>query len=192
MVVKTKKQENFMRKINFNFDWLYSEEFDESMLASDANEKGFEKVDIPHSNKELPYNNFDETTYQFVSCYRKHIVIPGTLKGKKLILTFEAVANAADVYVNGQFAFSHKGSYTAFGGDIAPFLKYDEDNVIAVKVGSTERSDIPPFGRVVDYLVYGGIYREVYIYVHESVYVEKLHLTPEDVLTQEPKLRVIA
>ena len=106
-------------------------------------------------------------------------------------MTFEAVANAADVYANGQFAFSHKGSYTAFGGDIAPFVKYDEDNV-AVKVDSTERSDIPPFGRVVDYLVYDGIYREVYIYVHESVYVEKLHLTPEDVLTQEPKLRVIA
>lgn len=54
MVVKTKKQENFMRKINFNFDWLYSEEFDESMLASNAKEKGFEKADIPHSNKELP------------------------------------------------------------------------------------------------------------------------------------------
>ena len=71
-----------MRKINLNFDWLYSEEFDEYMLASDAKEKGFEKVDILHSNKELPYNNFDETTYQFVSCYRKHIVIPGTQKAK--------------------------------------------------------------------------------------------------------------
>lgn len=177
-----------MKRINVNFDWQYSENFDESMLAADAQEKGFVKVNIPHANKEIPYNNFDEEMYQFVSCYRKHIVIPKSLKGKKLILTFEAVANAADVYVNGQFAFSHKGSYTAFGGDIAPFVKYDEDNVIAVKVDSTERPDIPPFGGVVDYLVYGGIYREVYIYVHENVYVTKLHLTPKDVLTEEPKL----
>ncbi len=53
MVVKTKKQENFMRKINFNFDWLYSEEFDESMLASDAKEKGFEK-----SIFRIPTKNF--------------------------------------------------------------------------------------------------------------------------------------
>ena len=57
MVVKTKKQENFMRKINFNFDWLYSEEFDESMLASDAKEKGFEK-----SIFRIPTKNFHTTT----------------------------------------------------------------------------------------------------------------------------------
>ena len=32
--------------------------------------------------------------------------------------------------------------------------------MLAVVVDSRERDDIPPFGHVVDYLTYGGIYRE--------------------------------
>ena len=33
--------------------------------------------------------------------------------------------------------------------------------VLAVDVDSTERPDIPPFGYEIDYLTFGGIYREV-------------------------------
>ena len=175
--------------INLNFDWLYKDDFKDEYLKENFKEEKFEKVNIPHTNKEIPYNDFDEEIYQFVSCYRKHVVIDEKYKGKKLILTFEAVANAADVYVNGELAFSHKGSYTAFSGDISNLVKYGEDNVISVKVDSTERDDIPPFGNVVDYLVYGGIYREVYIYVHEDEYIEDMFLSPKDVLVN-PTLNV--
>ena len=93
-------------KINLNFDWKYSDTFKEEYLSADYKDKSFKAVNIPHANKEIPYNNFDEEMYQFISCYRKHIVIDEALKGKKLVLEFEAVANAADVYINGQFAFS--------------------------------------------------------------------------------------
>lgn len=175
--------------INLNFDWKYLENFQEGYEKIDLEEKEFKTVNIPHANKEIPYNSFDEEMYQFVSCYRKHITIDKKLEGKKLILEFEAVANAADVYINGTLAFSHKGSYTAFGGDITPFVKFGEDNVIAVRVDSTEREDIPPFGNVVDYLVYGGIYREVYIYVHNDEYIENMLLTPQNVL-EKPELNV--
>ena len=176
-------------KINLNFDWKYSDTFKEEYLSADYKDKSFKTVNIPHANKEIPYNNFDEEIYQFISCYRKHIVIDEALKGKKLVLEFEAVANAADVYINGQFAFSHKGSYTAFSHDITDLVKYGEENIIAVKVDSTERDDIPPFGNVVDYLVYGGIYREVYIYVHEDDYISNMLLTPVNVL-EEPQLEI--
>lgn len=171
-----------MQTVNLNYGWKYRNRFDESLLAPEADEAEFETVDIPHANQELPYNNFDEELYQFVSCYRKKIDVPQQWEGKKLILTFEAVANYAKVYVNGNFAFEHKGSYTSFSGDIAPLVEYGKENVIAVMVDSTERSEIPPFGGVVDYLVYGGIYREVYLYVHEPIYAERLLLTPSGIL----------
>ena len=162
-----------MERLNLNFDWGYSDHFDESMLACDADESAFERVNIPHTNKEIPYNNFDETMYQFVSCYRKHFTVDKSLEGKRLVLEFEAASVNAEVYVNGETAFSHKGSYTAFRGDITSLVKWGEDNVIAVKLDSTERPEVPPFGNVIDYLVHGGIYREVYLYVHDDVYVDK-------------------
>ena len=177
--------------VNMNYGWKYSADFKEEYLSASFDEKAFQTVNIPHANKEIPYNNFDEEMYQFVSCYRKTIHVPESWKGKKLILSFEAVANYAEVYVNGKTAFAHKGSYTEFNGDIAPFVEYGKNNVIAIKVDSTERAEIPPFGGVVDYLVYGGIYREVYLYVHDGVYCKNLRLTPVDVLTA-PKLDVEA
>lgn len=176
-------------RINLNYDWKYSEKYVDGCNEIDFNDKDYVSVNIPHTVKEIPYNDFDEGTYQFVSSYRKHIFIDKKFEDKKLILEFEAVANMADVYVNGELAFSHKGSYTAFSGDITKFVKFGQDNVISVRVDSRERAEIPPFGNIVDYLVYGGIYREVYIYVHEDSFVEKMFLTPLDVLT-DPKLSV--
>ena len=176
-------------KINLNYDWKYSENFSDDALLTKFDDSNFQSVNIPHTNKEIPFNNFDEEIYQFVSIYRKHVTIDEKYKGKRLILEFEAVANAADVYVNGKLAFSHKGSYTAFSGDITDFVEFGKDNIIAVKVDSTEREDIPPFGNIVDYLVYGGIYREVYIYVHEEEYIKQMCLSPIDVL-EKPTLRV--
>ena len=176
-------------KINLNYDWKYSENFSDDALLTKFDDSNFQSVNIPHTNKEIPFNNFDEEIYQFVSIYRKHVTIDEKYKGKRLILEFEAVANAADVYVNGKLAFSHKGPYTAFSGDITDLVEFGKDNIIAVKVDSTEREDIPPFGNIVDYLVYGGIYREVYIYVHEDEYIKQMLLSPIDVL-EKPTLHV--
>lgn len=178
-----------MEKINLNFGWKYTPDFNADYLKKDYDDSTFEIVNIPHANKEIPYNNFDEEMYQFVSCYRKNVFIDKNLQGKKLILEFEAVANFAEVYVNGNLAVSHKGSYTSFNCDIADLVNYGEENVIAVMVDSTEREEIPPFGGVVDYLVYGGIYREVYIYVHETVYATGIYATPVDVMS-EPKFNI--
>lgn len=169
--------------INLNFGWKYTPDFKQEYVDKDYNDIAWQNADIPHCNKELPYNYLDEEAYQFVSCYRKAFFAPKEYQNKRLILEFEAVANYAKVFVNGHFAFEHKGSYTAFSGDISDFVNFGTDNRIAVMVDSTERPDIPPFGGVVDYLVYGGIYREVYIYVHDGIYATKLHATPQNVLT---------
>lgn len=167
-----------MSAIGINFDWKFCESWDDKYIAVDADESAFIGVDIPHAVKEIPYNNFDEEMYQFVSCYRKHMVIDKAYEGKRIILEFRAVANAAEVWFNGVPVTSHKGGYTAFEVDVTDHVVWGGDNVIAVKADSTERSDIPPFGGVVDYLCYGGIYREVYLHVRESVYIKRMLLTP--------------
>lgn len=178
-----------MKTINLNFGWKFTPTFDEKMTAVDFNERQLEEVNIPHTVKEVPFNNFDEESYQLVSCYRKHIMLEPALKGKTFILEFEGVMCYAEVYVNGDLAFTHKGGFTAFRADISKFLIFGNDNVIAVKVDSRELEDIPPFGGVVDYLCYGGIYREVYLYVKEEIYIESLHLTPVNSLTS-PQIKV--
>ena len=48
----------------------------------------------------------------------------------------------------------------------------------------TERSEIPPFGHMVDYLCYGGIYREVWLEITEETYIEDLYITTPNVMYQ--------
>jgi hypothetical protein len=68
---------------------------------------------------------------------------------------------AAKVTVNGHSFDEYRGGYTPFSFELTPHLKYGADNLLAVEVDSTERADIPPFGSAIDYLTFGGIYREV-------------------------------
>ena len=54
-----------MRKfIDLNFNWKFTESFTEEMTKPSFDDSSFEKVDIPHTVKELPYNYFDEKSYQ--------------------------------------------------------------------------------------------------------------------------------
>ncbi len=172
-----------MRKtIDLNFGWKYSESFTEEMIKPSYKDSDFQTVDIPHTCKEIPYNYFDEEMYQFVSCYRKIFRISEDEQaGKRIFITFEGAANYSKVYLNGEFIGEHKGGYTPFTFEITGKVNKG-NNCLAVAVDSTERPEIPPFGKVVDYLVYGGIYREVHIDLYDEAYIEDVFVKTPDPL----------
>ena len=110
---------------SLNFGWKYSPEFSEDMIQASFDDSKFQTVDIPHTNKELPLNYFDEKCYQFVSCYRKNFDIGKKTKGKKYILHFEGASLYSKVYLNGEFIGEYKGAYNAFTFDITDKVKED-------------------------------------------------------------------
>ena len=61
---------------------------------------------------------------------------------------------------------------------------------MAVDVDSRERADIPPFGFQIDYLTFGGIYREVALRIVPGTFIENIFAKPKDVLTPHPSLDV--
>jgi hypothetical protein len=61
---------------------------------------------------------------------------------------------------NFEFVGEHKGGYTPFKLEITKTLKYEQENLLVLYVDSHEREEILPFGFMVDYLTYGGIYKE--------------------------------
>ncbi len=166
-----------------NFGWKYSPVFSDEMIKKDYDDSKFQTVDIPHANKELPLNYFDEKTYQFVSCYRKAFDLKKT-KGNRYILHFEGAAVYSKVYLNDKFIGEYKGAYNRFSFDITDDVKA-KGNVLVVELDSTERKEIPPFGNVVDYLVYGGIYREVWIEEVSEIYIDNAFVRTLNVL--QPK-----
>jgi len=155
--------------------WNYNESFDEAHIADFKNMSGFQEVLIPHTNKETPFSNFDEKMYQFISCYKRTLDISEDMKGKRIFIDFEGVMTYTEVYLDGKQVGSHKGGYTPFSVEITSSASVGEHELL-LKVDSTERSDIPPFGFVIDYLCYGGVYREVYLRAVEDSFIENTKL----------------
>ncbi len=153
-----------------NFGWEYSRNFRPSFVYG-PDDGTWEQIDLPHTNTILPYNYLNEQDYQFVSCYAKTLFAPDNWQGKRVFLQFEGVMNYAKVYCNGELIREHKGGYTAFAAELTNHLRFHAENRIVVEVDSTERADTPPCGNVVDYLTYGGIYREVTLLITDPEYI---------------------
>jgi beta-galactosidase len=173
-----------------NRKWRYSRTQVEGGHDKTFDDSRFDQVVIPHTNAPLPWHGFDEKSYEFVSLYRRRFKLPSAAKGKHVFVDFEGVMTASTVWINGTRLGEYKGGYTPFSFDLTPHLDFDGENVLAVDVDSSERPDIPPFGYEIDYLTFGGIYREVSLRVVPPTFIENVFAHPKDVLTQTPSVDV--
>lgn len=156
-------------RLYLNDDWLFTEQFEDSLVAPEYPENTLQPVRLPHTCKETPFHYFDESLYQMVSGYRRHLLIPKDWQGKRILLTFEGAAHDSTVFCNGKKVGEHHCGYTAFTVDLTDNVLYGQDNLLCVRLDSRENLNIPPFGYVIDYMTYGGIYRDVRLEVKEKV-----------------------
>jgi beta-galactosidase len=173
-----------------NRNWRFSRSAIPEARGEDFDDSTFERVVIPHPNIRLPWHCFDDKDYEFVSVYRRHFKLPAGVRDRRVFVDFEGVMTASTVWLNGVRLGEYKGGYTPFSFELTPHLDFDSDNVLAVEVDSTERSDIPPFGHQIDYLTFGGIYREVALRVVPATFIENIFAKPQDVLTANPSVAV--
>ena len=156
-------------RLYLNDDWLFTEQFEDSLVAPEYPENTLQPVRLPHTCKETPFHYFDECLYQMVSGYRRHLLIPKDWQGKRILLTFEGAAHDSTVFCNGKKVGEHHCGYTAFTVDLTDNVLYGQDNLLCVRLDSRENLNVPPFGYVIDYMTYGGIYRDVRLEVKEKV-----------------------
>jgi beta-galactosidase len=173
-----------------NRNWRFSRNVAEGAHARDFDDSAYERVVIPHTNARLPWHSFDEKSYEFVSSYRRRFKLPAEARGKRVFVDFEGAMTASTVWINGQRLGEYKGGYTPFSFDLTPHLDFDGENVLAVDLDSSERPDIPPFGYQIDYLTFGGIYREVSLRIVPATFIENVFAKPKEVLTDHPSLDV--
>jgi len=178
------------RIISLNNNWYFKKQYEQGLEKSN-NLEGFEIVHLPHTNVELPYNYFDERLYQIVSCYKYPLCLSKEYKDNIIYVHFEGVMAYAQVYLNGVFVGEHKGGYTPFDIRIDPYYNWDlETNILTVVADSTERDDIPPFGGQIDYLTYGGIYREVSLGIYDEIFISNIKVETPNVLEDEKSINL--
>lgn len=164
------------QKIFLDRGWQFSENFADEMIEKPMDDGKL--VSIPHTVKETPFHYFDESIYQMVSCYQRYIFGEDLFDGKRVRLVFEGAAHRAEVYLNGELLGIHESGYTAFSFDISEKIKKGKDNLLTVKLDTRESLNQPPFGFVIDYMTYGGLYRDVYLDISEDVSIEDIFYIP--------------
>lgn len=169
-----------MREVyNLNFNWFFSKENIDEHITEYENVDEFETVDLPHS-VEIPLQYFNEQITQMTSTYKKEIYIQKEWKGRILNLVFEGVAHIAHIFIGDAFVMTHRGGYDCFKVNISDYVGYGKNNMITVVVDSHENVFIPPFGGPIDFLGYGGIYREVSLEVLETSHIEDFFIKTFD------------
>jgi len=176
--------------LSMNRNWLFSDRVREGAEREDFDDSGYEKVVIPHTNVRLPWHSFDEKTYEFVSNYRRHFRVPSEARGKHVFVDFEGAITASTVWINGTCLGEYKGGYTPFSFELTPHLDFAGNNVLSVMLDSSERADIPPFGYEIDYLTFGGIYREVWLRIVPGTCIDNVFAKTKNVLSGRPTLEV--
>lgn len=168
----TSKKFTYHVRQSFNLGWRFLQgngTGDPSQATFD--DSAWDQVNVPHS----PSYDAPESSdfYLGPAWYRKTFTLPaGDWTGKKVFIEFDGAMSTAEVWVNGTLAGSHEtNGYTGFVIDITDQVNTTGSNLIAVKVDNSPQADVPPSDGWIDYVTWGGIYRNTWLHISNPVYV---------------------
>ena len=155
------------KKINDNWKFIL-QDIPEAKNAS-YNNKDWQTVDVPHD-----WSIKEQLSPTLASCtgflpggigwYRKTINIPENKQGEKVFLYFEGVYNRSEVFINGHSLGQRPNGYISFAYDATSFVKFGEENTIAVRVDHRKSADSR-------WYTGSGIYRDVWLVYSNPVHI---------------------
>ena len=158
------------RKQLFDFNWKFFLG-DTTASSKDFNDKSWRSLDLPHDwsieGKVNPNNPTGCPGGYFpagIGWYRKTFTIPEEWKTKNVSIYFEGVYMNSDVFINGKSLGIYPYGYSSFSYDLTPYLDFDKENVIAVRVDNSQQINCRWYSG-------SGIYRHVWMIVTNPVHV---------------------
>ena len=161
-------------------EWEYTSEWFDGFALGEGDG---EAVRLPHTVAQLPLHYADHNAYQGLCGYRRKLELGQELAGKHIFIQFDGAAHIATVFLNGMELTTHRCGYTGFRVEITDAAVLGGENLLCVRLDTTENPGVPPFGHVIDYLTYGGLYREVWLDIREKSYIEDLFITTPTLAT---------
>ena len=116
--------------------------------------------------------------------YERRFTVPAGWRQGALLLHFGAVDWEADIYLNGIRVGGHKGGYTAFSIDIAPYLTRGEQTLAVRVTDPTDRGTQPRGKQVTEartiwYTPVTGIWQTVWLEPVPESRIAALRTTPD-------------
>lgn len=158
---------------------------DESSLTYDDSD--WEIVGLPHcyNDDDTYLNSYRMNMWRGEVWYRKKIKIPNNNDNKRYILEFQGITTGCAIYINGDLIpchssikhpdeVTHVGSFLPFSIDITEKLKWNSDNIIAIRVSNEFDGFFtnPGIGTYEGFCMgLGGIVAPVHLHILPPIYI---------------------
>ncbi len=144
------------KKFTWNNNWKFTK--DAVSISENTTAAGnWETLDLPHTWNGDDGQDGGSDYYRGTCYYAKNLSKAEVAEGKEVYIEFEAANSSAELYVNGTSAAKHDGGYSTWRANITPYLK--EENEIVVAVDNAPNDRVYP--QNADFTFYGGLYRKV-------------------------------
>ncbi|GHT72306.1 beta-galactosidase [Bacteroidia bacterium] len=159
--------------IDFTADWQFTlADSAADYSATDADVSTWRTLDLPHDwsieadfSKDYPAGAGGGALPGGIGWYRKTFTADNANKDKKVYIDFDGVYRNSQVWLNGQLLGERPYGYSSFRYDLTPYLRWGEENVIAVKVDNSEQPNSRWYSG-------SGIYRDVRLTIVNPTHVD--------------------
>ena len=177
------------QSIDINETWFYLEDDIQNITDLYQTAKQWKKVNLPHTWNTTDALDQEPGYRRSTGWYEKEIYIPLLNDNPVLQIHFEGVNMKGEVFVNGMAAGKHTGGFVGFDVDITPFVKKGEKNIILVKADNSYDPFVVPSQKS-DFILYGGITRNVRLNILPRTYFEKLLVQTPEVTVKKATTKV--
>jgi len=158
---------------SFNQNWKFTLA-DSTMNASSMvfNDNSWRTLNLPHDwsiesdfSKDYPATAGGGALPGGLGWYRKSFTVDKDNKGKHVYIDFDGVYRNSEVWINGISVGKRPYGYISFRYELTPYIKFGENNVIAVKVDNSKQPNSRWYSG-------SGIFRNVWLTILNPIHVD--------------------
>ncbi|WP_255485168.1 glycoside hydrolase family 2 TIM barrel-domain containing protein [Mucilaginibacter sp. X5P1] len=192
ILCNAQKSDKIERKQLFDYNWKFYQGDTAAAKSKDFNDISWRSLDLPHDwsiegkiNSKNPTGGSGGYLPAGIGWYRKPFKVPNEWRGKKVSIYFEGVYMNSEVFINGKSLGIYPYGYSSFTYDLSPYLNFNNENVIAVRVDNSQQLNSRWYSG-------SGIYRHVWVMVTDAVHIANwgVSITTPDVSPKKATVEI--
>lgn len=156
---------------NFDSQWRFSLQAGDEAAQPGFDDSAWRVLNLPHDwaiegefDEHNPSGTGGGALPGGIGWYRKTFTVSEASKDKMVSIEFDGVYMNSSVYLNGHLLGTRPYGYISFSYDMTPYIKWGQENVIAVKVDNSDQPNSRWYSGC-------GIYRNVRVVMTEPIHV---------------------
>jgi beta-galactosidase len=179
--------------IDFTEDWKFTlSDSSKDYSIPNLDVSGWRTLNLPHDwsveadfSVDYPATPGGGALPGGVGWYRKTFRMDNNLKNKLIFIDFDGVYRCSEVWINGHSLGFRPNGYISFRYDLTPYIQWDAENIIAVRVDNSKQPNSRWYSG-------SGIYRNVRLTITNPIHIDLwgISVTTPEVSEKEAIIRI--